>query len=341
MKLSTFQANGHKQFGFKFNAYLIPFATFQYSLYDQHLASIDAYLSDIDTALPLAQKAYEQATETFEQLTQGKDYFAETDVELLKPIDRPTMFYDVLTSPTHAYLSGKTALKYEMPKIVSMLFGEFLLRKQKQQTKDLSTPEVIEYYKGNAHSFGKSGDMLAWPEYTSYLDIEPELMFVSGYSKMNKVAGFLVLNDCSARDIQFPEMKGGLGPQRAKDFQNIMSPYIVTPDEINPYDLEVEITIGNRHLWTGRTDKYSATAEQIIAYMEKICEVQPGTFFGMGTIPRCTCMDNDIWVNPGERIIIEFKGLGKMEHIISDNFVLNTKQATRWGRRKELKQFYA
>lgn len=56
-----------------------------------------------------------------------------------------------------------------------------------------------------------------WPEYSSYLDIEPELAIVCGNDKV-PIAGYTILNDVSARDVQMAEMAGGMGPARCKDF---------------------------------------------------------------------------------------------------------------------------
>ena len=60
------------------------------------------------------------------------------------------------------------------------------------------------------------------------------------------IAGFCVLNDWSARDIQREEMRVGLGPAKGKDFATSIGPALVTPDEIasarsgKGYDLAME-----------------------------------------------------------------------------------------------------
>ncbi len=46
------------------------------------------------------------------------------------------------------------------------------------------------------------------------------------------IAGFVLLNDWSARDIQRREMRVGLGPAKAKDFATSLGPCVVTPDEL-------------------------------------------------------------------------------------------------------------
>ena len=47
------------------------------------------------------------------------------------------------------------------------------------------------------------------------------------------IAGYSILNDWSARDVQRREMKVGLGPAKGKDFATGLGPYMVTPDELD------------------------------------------------------------------------------------------------------------
>ena len=46
------------------------------------------------------------------------------------------------------------------------------------------------------------------------------------------MAGFTVMNDWSARDLQRREMALGLGPAKGKDFATSLGPVLVTPDEL-------------------------------------------------------------------------------------------------------------
>ena len=89
---------------------------------------------------------------------------------------------------------------------------------------------------------------IIWPSYTDYLDYELEFAVCIGKYGVNispekageHIFGYTVYNDISARDIQSREMTMGFGPAKGKSFQNsnIMGPCLVTPDEINPDDLE-------------------------------------------------------------------------------------------------------
>ncbi len=86
---------------------------------------------------------------------------------------------------------------------------------------------------------------------TAQLDFELEVAVVIGIechdvdpgSWLDVVAGFTVMNDWSARDLQRREMALGLGPSKGKDFATSLGPVLVTPDEL----LDVARSPDGRH----------------------------------------------------------------------------------------------
>ncbi len=100
--------------------------------------------------------------------------------------------------------------------------------------------EIPVYHKGNADAVFGPGDEIRWPAYTEKLDYELELAIVIGRrgrgvsvdEAPDYIAGFMLFNDWSARDLQVREMKVGLGPALGKDFANSFGPCLVTADEI-------------------------------------------------------------------------------------------------------------
>ena len=96
------------------------------------------------------------------------------------------------------------------------------------------------YYKGNHRTIIGPDEALPWPLKTTKLDYELELACVIGrrgrdIAERNAghyIAGYTIMNDFSARDIQFQEMACRLGPAKGKDFATAIGPCLVTPDEI-------------------------------------------------------------------------------------------------------------
>jgi len=206
-----------------------------------------------------------------------------------------------------------------------------------KKIKKSAKSDVLFYYKGNHLTVIGDRDEIGWPAYTSYLDIEPELAIVIG-KRSHKIAGYTIFNDASARDVQFPEMTA-LGPTRSKDFArgNGLGPYLVTADEIpDPLSLNVRVDVAGRYMWRGHTSEYSKTPEQVIAFCETIFPLAPGTVLGLGTVPGCTGLDNDLWILPGEMIRISFDGLGTLHQQAPEK--IPKLEKSRWEQRPELKK---
>src|SRR5688572_4406693 len=95
--------------------------------------------------------------------------------------------------------------------------------------------EVPVFYFSNPAAIRGDRDEVWAPEGSAALDYELELACVIGSpgrdlpaddSAMACVAGFTVMNDWSARDIQRAEMAVGLGPSKSKDFATSLGPHL-------------------------------------------------------------------------------------------------------------------
>jgi hypothetical protein len=103
------------------------------------------------------------------------------------------------------------------------------------------------------------------------------------------IAGFVILSDWSARDLQFREMDGRLGPFKGKDFGSSIGPIFVTPDEIegrrqgNGYDLEMTSTVNGRRYGADRWTSAYWSMEDLISYASWNSRVESGSMIGSGT----------------------------------------------------------
>src|SRR5437660_11665278 len=101
--------------------------------------------------------------------------------------------------------------------------------------------QVPVFYFSNANCVIGPDDTVSAPHGSDALDYELELACVIGKAgrdipaddrALEYVAGFTVMNDWSARDIQRVEMAVGLGPSKSKDFATSLGPWLVTLDEL-------------------------------------------------------------------------------------------------------------
>src|SRR6266702_749894 len=141
------------------------------------------------------------------------------------------------------------------------------------------------------------------------------------------IAGYTIMNDWSARDIQQPEMKIGLGPAKAKDFANAIGPWLVTPDELQDkkigpgkFDLQMKATVNGKQLSDGNMKKMCWTFQQMIARASQSVELRVGEIFGSGTVGTGSLLElgQEVhpWLKPGDHVELEIERLGVLRNRI-------------------------
>lgn len=236
-----------------------------------------------------------------------------SEVTLHAPIEVKALF-DLGLTPRHLKNSAETLLAYEKdnPQTAGLIqaLRQILLKPKAEPVP--GQPERLSYYKCNLNSVCGDGVTIPWPRYTARLDIEPELAVVYGNAKQ-PVAGYCIFNDVSARDVQAPEIIGGFCLTKDMDSGNQLGPYLVTADEVgDPYSLAVTVVVNDAVRYSGSTSEISHKVEEMFAWMNLVCPLKPGTVLGFGTIPDCTGLDHDDFLDPNSSISIHFERLGSL-----------------------------
>ncbi len=185
---------------------------------------------------------------------------------------------------------------------------------------------VPAYYKGLPETVIGPGEEIPWPAFTEKLDHELELAAVIGRSgkditqanALEHVFGYTIWNDLSARDVQALELPVGMGPGKAKDWDgsNVLGPCIVTADEIDPHNVDLEVRI-NGERWGGTNTKdMHHTFESMIAYASQALTLRAGEVFGSGTATGGSGLELERWLNPGDVIEMEASGIGVLRNTI-------------------------
>jgi fumarylacetoacetate (FAA) hydrolase len=197
--------------------------------------------------------------------------------------------------------------------------------------------EAPAFYFSNPASILGPGEPLRRPAATSLLDFELEIAAVVGVTdeadESLEIAGFTLLNDWSARDVQAAEVTVGLGPHKAKDFGTSLGPHLVTPDAL-PYE-DGRLRIRARVLVNGHEVTASDASEQhfgwpeLVAHAARDTRLRPGDVLGSGTLAG-GCMlelgplarqaggDGRRWLEPGDLVVLEADRLGRLETPITD-----------------------
>jgi 2-keto-4-pentenoate hydratase/2-oxohepta-3-ene-1,7-dioic acid hydratase in catechol pathway len=144
---------------------------------------------------------------------------------------------------------------------------------------------------------------------------------------LDYIAGFTILNDWSARDLQRDESQIGLGPAKGKDFRTSLGPVVVTTDEMLPYlkDQRLQVhMIGriNGEVWSDANggDMYHSFGD-FVERASRDSRIVPGDIFGTGTCGTGCC--NELvgsripgrrWLEPGDVVELEVEGIGMLRN---------------------------
>ncbi len=241
---------------------------------------------------------------------------------------RPLSFRDFMLYEQHVIDAGKGLVRRFLPRLWRPLaLYERLTGKPhpKLRPKPIWYEKPI-YYMGSHINFFTEGETIPWPPYTQALDYELELGVVIARPLYNAsleearqaIGGFVVINDFSARDVQYPEMTSGFGPVKAKNFANGMSVTVVTADEVLPHveSLAVRVVV-NGELWgEGSTAGPQHSLAEMVAYASLGEQVLPGEVMASGTIPGCSGMETGRWLSPGDQITLEIERVGTLSNRI-------------------------
>lgn len=175
------------------------------------------------------------------------------------------------------------------------------------------------YYKGNHRTIIGPDEDLRWPLETTKLDYELELACVIGCRGQdipereahNYIAGYTIMNDFSARDIQFQEMACRLGPAKGKDFATALGPCLVTPDDIADLGALTMVARVNGEEWSrGRFGTIHWSFPQMIAHVSRGELIYPGDVFGSGTVGGGCGLEIDRYLKPGDVVELEIQPIG-------------------------------
>ncbi|NVM29125.1 MAG: fumarylacetoacetate hydrolase family protein [Candidatus Helarchaeota archaeon] len=202
--------------------------------------------------------------------------YSQEEVTIIEPLTYPRYLVDFMTFETHYKQSLAQLTDYGLWK-----------------------KYPIGYKKNPSSIIGPTDPIIFPSVITKWLDFEVEFGVVIGKrgKDINEgeageyIAGFTVLNDISARDIEIPEVLLRLGPFKSKDFDTAgpLGPCIVTTDEIgDPHNLKMELRVNGEIKQQGNTKDMKWTVYQLVEYTSRDQTLLPGTLLCSGNPGRLT-----------------------------------------------------
>jgi fumarylacetoacetate (FAA) hydrolase len=191
----------------------------------------------------------------------------------------------------------------------------------------------VFYFSNPAGVIG-DGDPVWAPRGSEALDYELELACIVGREgrdlpdddrALDYVAGFTIMNDWSARDLQRREMSVGLGPSKGKDFATSLGPSLVTVDELRDcyrdgrLHLEMMASVNGRILSRGHSGSMAWTWPQLLAHASRDVRLRPGDVLGSGTVGTGCILELTPeavggWLKPGDVVELTVERLGTLRN---------------------------
>jgi len=195
----------------------------------------------------------------------------------------------------------------------------------------------VFYFSNPYATIGPDAEVRIPPE-TSEMDYELEVAAVVGKAGSDldaataesHIAGYMVMNDWSARDVQRREMKLSMGPVKGKDFATSLGPVLVTPDEIEPhrkgkaFDLQMVARVNGAEWSRASLADIHWSFGDMLAWASRATRVEPGDVIGSGTCGTGCILELSLvhgseaypWLKPGDVVELAVEHLGVLRNTV-------------------------
>jgi fumarylacetoacetate (FAA) hydrolase len=173
------------------------------------------------------------------------------------------------------------------------------------------------FYFSNPAAISGPEDEVTFPGESAAWDYELEVAAVIGAE--GAIAGFTILNDWSARDLQKMEMAVGLGPAKGKDFATSLGPALVTPDELGDLRLEMVARVNGEERSRGNLGDMHWSWDVLVEHAARNTRLLPGDVLGSGTVGTGCILEHGDgrWLRPGDVVELEIEGIGVLRNTVS------------------------
>ena len=168
---------------------------------------------------------------------------------------------------------------------------------------------------------------LVKPALTERFDYEAELgvvigaggRYISADKALDAIAGFVVVNDASARDWQ----RAGTQWTAGKNFEGSMpiGPEVVTPDEVDVTDLAISSRLNGEVMQSARTSQMLVDVPSAVEFFSSFTRLVPGDVIATGTPGGVGfARTPPVWMRPGDVIEVTVEGVGTIRnHVVAED----------------------
>lgn len=304
MKLYTFEVDGRERLGVESGVQLVDlqvaYAEFL-TTRTRESAEIRELPPDMVAFLQLGESAMHAARET-----------------LLFMKRRPAFPVGTRAS----YLFDEVKLKAPVPRPGKILCSGINYRGHVEENPGAKLPTEPFFFSKLPSAVIGPGDPIVHPKMTCQLDYEVELAVVIGRrmrrvpssEAMLHVAGYTILHDVSARDVQFKDNQITLG----KNFDTFcpLGPCLVTCDEMPSITgLSLRSVLNGTVMQDGNTSDWVFPLPELLSRLSQIMTLNPGDVVSTGTPAGVGVFRKPpVFLKPGDVVRLEIGGIGVLEN---------------------------
>lgn len=182
-------------------------------------------------------------------------------------------------------------------------------------------PETPTFFAKFRNALAPPGAEVPLPPASRKVDYEAEVAFVvgrrcSGVSEqeaLDHVAGYMLLNDLSARDLQFATPQWI--PGKVFDGAAPCGPWLVTPDESGAHDaIAIELTLNGEVMQSASTSDLVHSVPALLSHLSNLMTLEPGDVVSTGTPAGVGSLRRPrVWLQPGDEVVVSSPTLGRLE----------------------------
>ena len=186
--------------------------------------------------------------------------------------------------------------------------------------------ELPTYFAKFATSLRPDGATVELPRWSSKVDYEAEVAFVIGdrckdvpaAEALDHIAGYTLLNDLSARDLQFQTPQWI--PGKVFDGAAPCGPAIVTADEVAgaPDGIGIALDLNGERMQEATTADLIFPSPELLAHLSTLMTLVPGDIVSTGTPAGVGgAREPRVWLQPGDEIVVSSPQLGELHTTIA------------------------
>jgi 2,4-didehydro-3-deoxy-L-rhamnonate hydrolase len=224
--------------------------------------------------------------------------------------------------PQLSYGFDEVRILAPLPRPGKILCSGVNYRGHLEENPAASLPETPFFFSKLPSAVIGPGQPIVCPKMTQQLDYEVELAVVIGRTMrhaseaevMSGIAGYTILHDVSARDVQFKDQQITLG----KNFDTFapMGPCLATADELpEPGNLRLRTLLNGQVVQDGTTSDWVFPLPYLLSFLSRVMTLEPGDVVSTGTPAGVGVFRKpSLFLKPGDVVALEIEGIGRLEN---------------------------